>query len=691
VAAVLETAAALVIVLDPEGRIVRFNRACERLTGWAFEEVHGRVYWEMLIDPIELEGVRSTIGTLQAGQFPNAYENHWLTRAGDRRLIAWSNTCLLDASGTVEFVIGTGLDVTEQRQTEVRLIESEARNREVIAALEEGVVLQSPDGRVLSANESAHRLLGITADRVLDPGGLDPRWRVLQADGSLLPQEARPATLALRSGQPQSNVILGVQRPGGEVRWLSTNVRPLLRDSESTPYAVVTSFFDVSERKLVEERLAYQAHHDALTGLPNRVLFAAQLDRAVELAERGGEPFAVVFIDLDRFKSVNDTLGHGTGDALLRAVAERLQACVRQNDTVARISGDEFTMLLTNLRSHEAASKVARKVRSALERPVLIDGHRVHVSCSLGLAIYPQAGTTAEELLSNADAAMYQAKEAGRNNYQLYSPPFSQRAKERYSLETDLRQALERGEFSLRYQTQFEITSRRAVGLEALLRWTRPNEGMITPDRFIPVLEDSGLIVPVGTWVLRSACFDAVRLQNAGAGPLRIAVNVSARQFASSEFTHRVAEALESSGLDPHLLELELTESAVVKDIDTAISRMKKLRELGVRLAMDDFGTGYSSLSHLRRLPIDVLKIDRAFVEHLGINAADTALVGTIVRLGLDLGMSVIAEGVETQAQLELLEGLGCAVAQGFLLARPVLLEEAMRVVGAPSSRQVTN
>jgi diguanylate cyclase (GGDEF)-like protein/PAS domain S-box-containing protein len=689
VTAVLETAAALVIVLDLEGRIVRFNRACEDLTGWSLQEVHGRHYWEMLIAPDELEAVRETISSLQSGHYPNEFENHWLTRTGERRLIAWKNTCLLDESGAVEFVIGTGIDVTEQRLAETHLRQSESQNREVIAALEEGVVLQSSTGRVLSANASAQRMLGIKADRMLDPGGLDPRWRILQPDGSPMPPEARPATVALRTGKPQTNVILGIQRPGAAVRWVSVNARPLLPDSarqtkratERRPYAVVTSFFDVSERKLIEERLAHQAHHDALTGLPNRVLFGTQLDLAVTQAQSNGQPFAVIFLDLDRFKTINDTHGHGMGDTLLRQVAERLQACVRQNDTVARISGDEFTILLPNLRSVEAASRLTCKIRETLEHPFLIDGEQLYISCSLGLAMYPDDGRNAEELLSNADSAMYQAKESGRNNVQFFNPQINDQAKERYGLEADLRQALERNEFSLRYQTQFGIASGLPVGLEALLRWTRPNQAVISPDRFIPLLEDLGLIVQVGSWVLRTACFDAVGQQQAGAGPLRIAVNVSAKQFASSEFTSSVAEALESSGLDPHLLELELTESAVVRDLDLAISRMTKLRELGVRLAMDDFGTGYSSLSHLRRLPVNVLKIDKAFVQHLGVNAADTALVRTIIALGHDLGMEVIAEGVETQSQLEVLGELHCGVAQGFLLARPVLLEEATRTL----------
>ena len=425
----------------------------------------------------------------------------------------------------------------------------------------------------------------------------------------------------------------------------------------------------VEQRHLLD-RLEHQAYHDTLTGLPNRLLFEDRLAQAVARSGRSGQPFALLFVDLDEFKHVNDTFGHHVGDGLLRQVAARLGGCLRQGDTLARMGGDEFALVLTDLGSADGV-RVAQRYLELFKHPFCTEGHELFVTASIGACIYPKDGTDASVLLQHSDSAMYNAKTHGKNAVRGFTPELTQQARERRALERDLRFALERGELALYYQPQLELETCGVVGFEALLRWHHPERGAVPPSDFIPVAEASGLIVPIGAWVLREACRQNAAWQRAGRPPVRVAVNVSALQFTRADFIDTVLAALGESGLAPAFLELEVTESVVMFDLELVVERLQTLRELGVRVAVDDFGTGYSSLRYLQELPLDSLKIDRSFVGLVGSEGKPPALVGLIVKLAEVMALRVVAEGVETAVQLEYLRSLGCHEVQGYHVGKP--------------------
>jgi diguanylate cyclase (GGDEF)-like protein len=421
----------------------------------------------------------------------------------------------------------------------------------------------------------------------------------------------------------------------------------------------------------------YVATHDVLTGLPNRQLFIDRLGQALAEARRHGTQVAVLFLDLDRFKPINDTFGHAAGDRLLVAAAHRLAECLRETDTAARLGGDEFTIILTNVVHAEDVAKVSQKLLECLADPFTLEEREIFVSASIGVSLYPGDGGDVEALLKNADTAMYRAKANGKNNFQFYLPAMNERALEWLELERSLRLALERDEFVLHYQPQFDAVSGRIVGMEALLRWRHPELGIVYPKGFIPLAEETGLIVPLGEWVLRTACAQNRAWQNLGLPPVPVAVNFSARQFQRQDPAQVVTEALQATGLDACWLELELTESVVMSDAEAAVATLKELRELGVGISLDDFGTGYSSLSYLKRLPLGKLKIDEIFVRNLMVDPNDRAITAAIVALAHSLNLTPIAEGVERPEQLEVLRLLGCELVQGYLFSRPVDPEDA--------------
>jgi diguanylate cyclase (GGDEF)-like protein/PAS domain S-box-containing protein len=435
------------------------------------------------------------------------------------------------------------------------------------------------------------------------------------------------------------------------------------------------------KRLASEERLAYLAQFDSLTGLPNRGLLADRFAQMIEQARRRGLILSALFVDLDDFKSVNDTLGHAAGDDLLKEAARRLAEAVRQGDTVARISGDEFALVLADLSRQEDAALVAQKIVERLAAPFQIGGHEVLVTASLGIASYPADGHDAESLLGAADAAMYRAKQSGRNTYQFFTTEINQRTKARALLGADLRRALERAEFSLVYQPKFDLATMRPCGGEALLRWSHPERGSVPPAQFVHVLEESGLIVKVGEWLLARACEDLKAINAASARPVPIAVNLSARQFRQHDLAARIRALIAEAGVAPELIELEITESHLMHDPAHAIHAMRTLRDEGVRIAIDDFGTGYSSLAYLTRFPVAALKIDRSFVAGIGREASDAAIVRTIIEMARSLGSTVIAEGVETQAQVGFLRRFGCHQAQGYFFAAPMVIGEFIQLI----------
>ena len=442
------------------------------------------------------------------------------------------------------------------------------------------------------------------------------------------------------------------------------------------------------ERKRAEEQIKQLAYYDHLTNLPNRVLFQEQLKQAIANYSRTQKAVAIMFLDLDNFKRINDTLGHNAGDQLLKGVASRLNGCLRKSDaltrpnisnTVGRQGGDEFTILLPEITDCQAAVKVAQRILTVLSQPYILEGHEVVVTTSIGIALYPDDGEDINMLLMNADAAMYHAKNKGKNNFQFYSRSMNAAALERLNLEIDLRNALERGEFVLYYQPRMEIRTGKIIGMEALIHWQHPDKGTISPAEFIPVAEETGLIIPIGEWVLRTACNQSKGWQKGGITPIRVSVSLSGQQLKQEDLIKTVIHALETSGLDQQYLELEITEGIIMQDRKIVIGMLQAMKDRGLWLSMDNFGMGHSSLRNLKSIPLDILKIDRSFVKDIITEPADTVLVSAIIAMAKSLKLRLLAEGVETEQQLAFLREQGCDEIQGNLVSRPLSAEEALR------------
>ena len=437
---------------------------------------------------------------------------------------------------------------------------------------------------------------------------------------------------------------------------------------------------DLEERKRVEQSIRYMAHHDALTGLPNRSLFRDRLTHAMAQADRYHQRLAVMFLDLDRFKAINDTLGHNVGDQLLTIAAERLRSCVRDSDTVARLGGDEFTVVVEDIIEDHDAAAVAQKILDTLSQPFNLYGHEVFISVSVGITLYPSDDDNADNLLRNADSAMYRAKEFGRNNFQFYVADMNIKARERLMLESSLRRALDRNEFMLYYQPRVDLLSGRVIGAEALLRWRHPEMGLVPPSEFIPILDETGMIIPVGDWALREACRQNREWQDMGLPPIRVAVNLSVRQFMQKDLADTIIRALDAAGLSAEHLEVEITEALFLEHNQTNIITLARLKNMGIHISIDDFGTGYSSLSYLKRLPIDTLKIDQSFVRDIG-DPDNKAIASAIIAMAASLRLNVLAEGVETDEQLAFLRAQGCNEIQGFAFSHPLPAQEFERLL----------
>jgi diguanylate cyclase (GGDEF)-like protein/PAS domain S-box-containing protein len=474
-----------------------------------------------------------------------------------------------------------------------------------------------------------------------------------------------------------------IVRPDGSVRWVHDRAFPV-RDSEDRVYRVAGIAEDITHRKEAEERLLYLAHYDALTGLPNRHRFYDRLTQSLARARRCDKLVAVMFLDLDRFKVTNDTLGHSAGDDLLIQVARRLSDRVRVGDTVGRFGGDEFGFILSDLRHIEDGRAVAEKIMSAFREPYMLGSSEVYVSGSIGISMYPVDSDDEGTLMKNADAAMYRAKEAGRNNYQFYTAEMNARALHRLDMENSLRRALERREFRFHYQPKIDLVTGRITGMEALLRWMRPGRGMVQPAEFVPFLEDSGLIVSIGEWLLEEACLQMKAWRDAGATPVPVAINLSARQFTSRDLGDTIQRVLSKHEISPELLQLELTESSLMTNTDDAVQTLRDLKALGVHLSIDDFGTGYSSLAYLQRFPIDALKIDRSFVSDITSDLDDATIIRAVIGMAHNLGLRVVAEGVENEAQLSFLVANGCDEMQGFYYSPPLSGDESLALLLDP-------
>ncbi|MBI2311014.1 MAG: EAL domain-containing protein [Betaproteobacteria bacterium] len=560
------------------------------------------------------------------------------------------------------------LGAANVRLGEAMRVQQEAaeRVRKLSRAVEQSanaVVITDLKGDIEYVNPKFCELTGYGPDEVM---GRNPR---LLKSGETPPEVYREMWETLLAGREWFGEFHN-RKKNGELFWCLESISPIKDDQGAiTHFVSVTE--DISSRKLAESTIRQLAYHDVLTGLPNRRLFRDRLEQAAANARRSGHSLALLYLDLDRFKNINDTLGHSVGDALLKAVADRITGTVRHEDTVARLEGDEFAILLSDIHNVENAARVAEKLARSLKQPFHVPGHELFVTASIGISLYPQDTEDLDTLNQNADLALHRAKELG-DNFGFFTADMNATVLQHLTLENSLRRALEREELVLHFQPQVDIATRRISGAEALVRWQHPDLGLIAPVRFIPLAEETGLIVPIGEWVLREACAQAQSWQREGRLPLRVAVNLSVRQFRDKGLVDTVAAVLAQTGLPPSLLELEITESMLMERSGEALEKLRQLGAMGLTIAIDDFGTGYSSLGYLKRLPIQVLKIDQSFVQDIGTDPDDRAIVSAVVALAHMLKLKVIAEGVETREQLEFLRSLSCDNLQGYLYSHPL-------------------
>ena len=553
-----------------------------------------------------------------------------------------------------------------------RVIDSKNRALQLAATVfessVEGIMITNRDNEIISTNRALSEITGYSADEIL---GNDPRMFTSGRHDRIFYREMWNALQ--ESGHWQGE--LWNRRKNGEIfpQFLTISVE---RDEQGEVAHYIGLFTDITQRKYDEERIERLAYYDPLTDLPNRVLLQDRLARVLAAAQRDQHSAAILMLDLDRFKNINESLGHNVGDSVLQAVAERLRSCVREADTVARLGGDEYLVVMGNMENAQDAAQVAQKILAAFHSPVTVDGKELGVTLSIGISVFPNDGEDEQTLMKNADSAVYSAKEAGRNTYQFYTRDMNASMLETLMIENALRRALERQELRLFFQPQVDLSSGKIIGAEALIRWMHPEQGLLAPCSFIPIAEDSGLIVPIGEWVLRDACRHLKSWQDAGFADLTVAVNMSAVQFRQDNLAERIIAIGNETGIDLQHLELELTESMIMHNAEAMIESMKVLKALNLKLSIDDFGTGYSSLSYLKRFPIDKLKIDRSFVNDITDNPADLAISKVIIDLARNLNMRAIAEGVETAEQLRLLRENGCDEIQGYYFSRPVPVEE---------------
>lgn len=791
VSAIMETAGAPILVLDHQARIVRFNPACEQLSGFSQAEVLGKTLWETVIPEEDSAQAQVLYEKLLAGEFPSHFENRWRSKLEIPRLLTWSNTGLLDEGGKVCYIIAIGVDVTARRSAEEKLQKIYQQNELILRAVGDGICGLDLNGNTTFVNPAAARMIGCLPEDLIGkslhqfthhsrrdgtpyPVGECPNFAAIRdgstqqsadewfwrTDGRAFPvdmistpilesgaivgsvvsfkdvtdrrqaeaqlrklsraveQSANAIMITDRSGKIEyvntrfaeltgytADEVIGLnpdflksnetpahvyerlwqtvlagkewhgefhnRKKNGGLYWCLVSISPIKDDAGETTHLVAITE-DISEQKLAESTINRLAFYDPLTALPNRRLFGDRVEQEIFHALRSNSKFALLIFGLDRFKNINDSLGHGKGDQLLQAVALRVRNELGDFNSLARLGGDEFALITKEFELAEEPAHTAKKLMDALKQPFVLDGREIFMTASIGIGLFPNDSDSAEGLIGNASIALYRAKEKGRDTFQFFTPDMTHRALERLTMENSLRRALENGEFQLHYQPQAGLNNGKTVAVEALLRWNHPESGMISPARFIPIAEETGMIVPIGEWVLRTACTDLRQWQKAGLAPFKIAVNLSARQFRQSALPAIIGQILQETGLSAEWLELELTESILMHNPDEAAATLLELKSMGISLAIDDFGTGYSSLSYLKRFPIHKLKIDQSFVRDITRDANDAAIAQAIIDLGHSLNLTVIAEGVETGEALRFLQAQGCDEYQGYHFSRPL-------------------
>jgi diguanylate cyclase (GGDEF)-like protein/PAS domain S-box-containing protein len=659
VEAFINNATVAFLVCDREGRLLRVNHTFETLFGWTAEEALGMTL--PFVPDSHFAAYRARLQNYNTEMC--AYEA-WRQRKDNSLFVASETvTPICNAEGAIDSFAIAMRDITDRKKAERRVQESEQRYKSLFEQNSDAIFSLDFSGRFLSVNPAVEQTSGYTPSELLNK----PYTSIMVPEDVALAQQSfeRAAT----QGEPEQTELTIFHKHGHRVE-LSVNTMPIVIDQEIVGVYGIAK--DITEKKRAEHLINHMAYHDSLTDLPNRRLFKDRLTQALEQTIAHEEQLAILFIDLDRFKIINDSLGHAFGDLVLQCVAERLSSCVREHDLVARMGGDEFTVLLPKLADSEDVLGIAQRLLETINQPMEINGQELHITPSIGISRYPQDGQDTETLMKHADTAMYKAKETGKNNFQFYAPTMNMLAFEQMELENELRKALERQEFVLYYQPQVNVSTGKIIGMEALIRWQHPDKGLLAPGHFISIAEENGMIVPIGEWVLRQACHDCKSWQAAGLPPIRVAVNLSLIQFQKNNLCETVTNILEETGLDPQYLELEITESIAMQNTDQVIQKLEELVNLGIEISIDDFGTGFSSLSYLKKFPIHKLKIDRSFVSDITTDPDDASIVSAIIAMALSLKLDLIVEGVETKEQQNYLHELGCHEMQGFLFSRPV-------------------
>jgi diguanylate cyclase (GGDEF)-like protein/PAS domain S-box-containing protein len=668
----------LIILKDTNSAYLGSNKAFEEFTGKSEQEQVGKTDYDLFDSNLAVTFRSLDRQILESGQTHSQEE--WVTYPDGRQaLLSTVKTPFYGPDGEILGLVGISRDITDRVEAENSLRQAAT----VFESTREGVMITNADKYILMVNRAFTEMLGYTEAEVL--GKSTDMLQSRRHDKEFFRRMwTEIKTIGHWQGEVWNRRKSGDEFP--QLLSIST-----VKDNEGKVSQYVSVFTDISKIKETEAELEFLAHHDPLTRLPNRRLLLSRLRHGIEVIKREGGMFALLMLDLDRFKDVNDSFGHATGDELLQQVADRLTKRLRTVDTLTRLGGDEFTVLLQGITNREDAGRVASEIVTMLGEPwFLSNGFEVRIGSSVGITLYPDHCSTAEEMLQQADTALYQAKEEGRGRFKYFSEDLTIAARERIALEAALRRALTEKEFRVYYQPQIDIASGKLVGAEALLRWQHPEDGMMLPSRYISVAEETGLIGAIGDWVLMETCIQGKKWLDTGHNPITLAVNLSPQQFHHKDITATVARTLEVTGFPAQLLELELTETILIKREQDAVEKMHHLREQGIRLAIDDFGTGYSSLSYLKRFPLDVLKIDKSFVDDIPEHRDDMEIANTVIAIGHTLGFKVLAEGVETREQLEFLKEQGCDLYQGYLMSPPLPADEFEKLLASSSTLEST-